>query len=52
MLQHFLVGFCVQDNWLSVDGDTRNVMFLQLELNRLMALPPRQAEPLRANSLG
>jgi hypothetical protein len=33
------------------ESDARNVMFLQLELNRLMALPPRQAKPLRANSL-
>jgi hypothetical protein len=30
------------------ESDARSVMFLQLELNRLMALPPKQVQPLRA----
>lgn len=31
--------------------DTRNVLFLQLELNRLAVVPPRPAEPVRAYPL-
>jgi hypothetical protein len=30
------------------ENDSRNVLFLQLELNRMVVVPPRQAEPLRA----
>jgi hypothetical protein len=30
------------------ENDSRNVLFLQLELNRMVVVPPRQAEPARA----
>jgi hypothetical protein len=32
------------------EHDPRNVMFLQLELNRLVVMPPRRAELPRAYS--
>ena len=34
------------------ESDPRSVMFLQLELNRLVAVPPRQAVSPRTYSLG